>query len=308
VVVQAGHGQPGPFRDPPDGGPVVPLLAAIPPPPTSGFALGPLDVRLYGVLIALGAYLALRMTVRRFEALGGDPALAERTALWALGAGFLGARLGYVAPRIDQFADRPLAVLAIWEGGLALFGGLFLGAVVGLLLLRRWRADTPAFADAIAPALPLAQAIGRWGNYFNQELYGRPTDLPWAVEIEPRFRRPGFEEVATFHPTFLYESLANAVLVVVLLRLDRTGRLRRGSLMWVYATGYGVIRAVTESIRIDTAERYLGLSRNNWIAIAIAIAGAIGLWWWQRRPVAPAEEPAPDPSASPDHEGDEADG
>lgn len=272
---------------------MLPLLAQIPSPPSPGIELGPLDLRAYGVLIALGAYLALRMTVSRYGRLGGDEEVAERVALWTLAGGFVGARIGYVLPRLtsggpggDGFLADPLAIPAIWQGGLTLFGGLIGGALTATLLLRRWQADLPAFADAVAPALPLAQAIGRWGNYFNQELYGRPTELPWALEIEPRFRRPGFEDEATFHPTFLYESLSNAVLVLVLLRLGRAGRLRRGALMWCYAIGYGIIRAATEAIRIDTAERYLGLSRNNWGAIALVLIGIVGLWWWQRREVA----------------------
>jgi prolipoprotein diacylglyceryl transferase len=268
----------------------VPVVAQIPPPPFSVFELGPLSIHLYGILIATGAYLALRMATTRYERLGGDPDVAERTALWILGAGFLGARIGYVLPRLtsggpggEGFLADPLAILAIWQGGLALFGGLFAGTLVGVVLMRRWKGDIPAFADAVAPAVPLAQAIGRWGNYFNQELYGRPTDVPWALEVEPGFRRPGFEDVATFHPTFLYESLANVVLVIVLLRVDKLQRLRRGSLLWLYAIGYGVIRAATEWLRVDTAERYVGLSRNNWIAIAVVLVGIAGLRWWQSR-------------------------
>lgn len=282
-----------------------PLLAQIPPPPVNGIQLGPVDLRLYGVLIAVGAYLALRLAVRRYHELGGDEEVAERTALWVLGAGFVGARIGYVIPRLtsggpggEGFLADPLAIPAIWEGGLALFGGMFLGTVAGVLVARRSGADVPALADAIAPALPLAQAIGRWGNYFNQELYGRPTEVPWALEVEAPFRRPGFESFETFHPTFLYESLSNLVLFVVLLRLDRTGRLRRGSLLFCYAIGYGVIRAATESIRIDTAERYFGLSRNSWVAFAVILIGLVGLRWWERRgrsgDAADAEEDAPD--------------
>ncbi|MTV27771.1 prolipoprotein diacylglyceryl transferase [Nitriliruptoraceae bacterium ZYF776] len=260
------------------------FVATIPPPPINGFELGPLDVRLYGVLIALGAYLALRLTVKRYAALGGDTDVAERILLWTLGAGFLGARIGYVIPRVGDFVDSPLSIFAIWEGGLALFGGIFLGTAVAILLARRWGADVPALATAAAPAVPLAQAIGRWGNYFNQELYGRPTDVPWALEVEPAFRRQGFEQFSTFHPTFLYESLWNATLVGVLLWLDRRGTLKRGSLFLVYLIGYGVGRGWIESLRVDTVERYLGLSRNNWLAIAIVLAGSLALWWWQRRP------------------------
>jgi prolipoprotein diacylglyceryl transferase len=267
---------------------VHPLVAQIPPPPIDGFSIGPLDVQLYGLLIAIGAYLALRLAVRRYEGYGGQPEVAERVALWSLGAGVVGARIGYVIPRFfdnpsgTPFVEDPLAIVAIWEGGLALFGGLFLGTVVGYLLLRRWGGDVPQFADAVAPAVPLAQAIGRWGNYFNQELYGSPTDVPWALEVEPGRRRPGFEGEATFHPTFLYESIANLILVVVLLRLERTGRLRRGALLWCYAIGYGLIRAVVESLRVDTDARYFGLSRNNWIAFATVLFGIAGLTWWQQ--------------------------
>jgi prolipoprotein diacylglyceryl transferase len=299
---------------------VLPLVAQIPPPPFDRIPGIPLDVRMYGILVAIGAYLGLRLAVRRYERFGGQPEVAERVALWVLGAAFLGARIGYVIPRFfdnpngTAFIDDPLAILAIWEGGLAFFGGLFAGALAGFVLVRRWNGDVPAFADAVAPALPLAQAIGRWGNYFNQELYGRPTDLPWALEVEDRFRRPGFESEATFHPTFLYESLGNLILVAGLLVLERTGRLRRGALMWCYVIGYGVLRAVVESLRVDTDARYLGLSRNNWIAIVIVVAGLAGLMWWQRRhpaAVAPdpteghadaADEDPDDVDAGPDHE------
>lgn len=253
-------------------------LAAIPAPSIGGFTLGPLDVRFYGILIAFGAYLALQWTVKRYAAMDGDPALAERAALGALLFGFLGARIGYVIPRVDRFIDSPLSILAIWEGGLALFGGLTAGTIAVVLITRRGGGDVARMADAVAPGLPLAQAIGRWGNYFNQELYGRPTDLPWALEVDPAFRRPAsMVDEATFHPTFLYESLWNLTLVGVLIRLDRRGTLPRGALILVYAVGYGLGRFLTELIRIDTVERYFGLSRNNWLALLLVIIGVAGL-------------------------------
>jgi prolipoprotein diacylglyceryl transferase len=253
------------------------VLAAIPAPPVGGVQLGPLDVRFYGVLIAFGAYLALRWTSSRYEAAGGDPELAERAGLAALLFGFLGARIGYVIPRIERFIDDPLTILAIWQGGLALFGGLIAGTLAVILVIRRGRGDVPAMADAVAPALPLAQAIGRWGNYFNQELYGRPTDLPWALEVDPSFRRSGYSDAATFHPTFLYESLWNLALVVVIVRLGRRRSLPPGALILVYAVGYGLGRFLIETLRIDTVERYAGLSRNNWIALALVLVGIAGL-------------------------------
>ncbi|HSK24018.1 MAG TPA: prolipoprotein diacylglyceryl transferase [Egicoccus sp.] len=269
-----------------------PVLATIPPPPFNGFELGPLDVRLYGILIAFGAYLALRMMVRRYESFGGDPTRAETAALVMLGAGFLGARLAYVLPRLDHFLANPQDILAIWQGGLALFGGLTVGSIVALWYARSRSLDVPALMDAVAPTVPLAQAIGRWGNYFNQELYGRPTDVAWALEVEAPYRRPGYEDVATFHPTFLYESLWNLALVGVLLWLDRRGRLKRGALAFVYLIGYGIGRAWIEALRVDTADRYFGLSRNNWVALAVIIIGTAGLVWWQRRPVAEPEADA----------------
>jgi prolipoprotein diacylglyceryl transferase len=271
----------------------VSLLATIPPPPAPGIQLGPLDLRMYGVLIAIGAYVGLRLAVSRFEKLGGDPELAERALLVGLVFGLLGARIGYVIPRFGDFLTRPQDILAIWQGGLTIFGGLFFGTLGAVVYMRRKRMDVPAMLTAVAPALPLAQAIGRWGNYFNQELYGRPTDLPWALEVEERFRRPGYEAFGTFHPTFLYESLWNLTLVGVLLWIDRRATLKKGSLIFVYLIGYGVGRGWIEALRIDTVERYLGLSRNNWIALLIIVVGVVGLWWWERRPE-PVTEAAED--------------
>jgi prolipoprotein diacylglyceryl transferase len=259
------------------------LLATIPPPPASGLQLGPLDLRFYGVLIAIGAYVGLRLAVSRYEKLGGDPELAERALLVGLVFGLIGARIGYVIPRTEQFLREPLEMFAIWHGGLTIFGGLFFGALAAVVYLRRKQMDVPGMLTAVAPALPLAQAIGRWGNYFNQELYGRPSELPWALEVEAPYRRPGYEAFTTFHPTFLYESLWNLSLVGVLLWIDRRGALRRGSLLFVYLIGYGVGRAWIEALRVDTDWRLLGLSRNNWNALIIIVVGAVGLWWWERR-------------------------
>jgi prolipoprotein diacylglyceryl transferase len=276
------------------------LLASIPPPPFGGLELGPLDVRMYGLLIAIGAFFGLQLMVNRYERFGGDPAIAEKAGLFALLFGFLGARIGYVIPRYDRFLDDPLSALAIWEGGLVLFGGLAAGSLAALLYTRAKGGSLPALTDAAAPALPLAQAIGRWGNYFNQELYGRPTDLPWALQVEPPFRRPGYQEFATFHPTFLYESLWNFALFGLLLWIDRRGILRRGSLFFVYLIGYGVGRAWIEALRIDTFERYLGLSRNNWIAFGVIVFGVVGLIWWQRRGSPSDAEPAASTDATAD--------
>jgi len=277
----------------------VSVLAAIPPPPFSGFEIGPFNVAMYGVMIALGAFLGLRLTVTRFERIGGDPDLAEKSALIGLLFGLLGSRIGYVIPRFlgdGGFIERPQDIFAIWQGGLAFFGGLVGGALAVIIYLRAkgvTMSGLAGFADAVAPGVPLAQAFGRWGNYFNQELFGRPTDVPWALRVDPvpastAARFPG---ATTFHPTFLYESLWNLALVGVLLTIDRLGWLkRRGSLFFVYLIGYGIGRGWIEALRIDVPERYLGLSRNNWIAIAVALIGMAGLWFWERRGTAPLRE------------------
>jgi prolipoprotein diacylglyceryl transferase len=258
------------------------MLATIPPPPGQLFELGPLTIHYYGILIGIGALLAIALGRRRWAALGGDPDQVDRVGFVAVLAGLLGGRLGYVITHSGNFVERPWAVLYLWEGGLALFGGLTVGILVGLWQARRLGMPLPAAVDAILPGLPLAQAIGRWGNYFNQELYGTPTDLPWALEVEPAFRVEPYTDAATFHPTFLYESLLNLALVGVLVWLGRQGRLRQGSLAFAYLAGYGVIRFFVELLRTDTTFRILGLSRNNWIALAVCLGGLVGLWWWQR--------------------------
>lgn len=280
-------------------------LAQIPVPPRAGIELGPLDVRFYGLVIAIGAFLALQLTVKRYERFGGDPEIAEKAGLLALAGGFLGARIGYIIPRFlndgphgAAYIGRPGDILAIWQGGLAFFGGLVGGALAVIVYLRVKEANTPAMMDAIAPGLPLAQAMGRWGNYFNQELFGRPTELPWALAVDDRIaERAGYPAGTTFHPTFLYESLWNGALVVVILLLDRARLLkRRGSLLFVYLIGYGIGRGWIESLRIDTDWRFAGLSRNNWIALLVVVIGVAGLWWWERR--GPGERIEPDEPAA----------
>jgi prolipoprotein diacylglyceryl transferase len=271
------------------------LLATIPPPPGNTIEIGPLTVHYYGVAIAIGVLVAITLTRRRYAAMGGDADIVDRVGLWAVLFGLVGARVGYLIPRLGEFADRPLQVFAIWEGGLVYFGGLSVGALAALYFLRRNRGDVPAFLEAIAPAIPLAQAFGRWGNYFNQELYGTPTDLPWALEIER-----GGEIVATVHPTFLYESLYNLLLAGFLVWLGSRRVLRRGGLIFVYAMGYGVARFLLELIRTDTTFRVFGLSRNAYVSIVVLLIGVVGLWWWQRRPVpelATPEDEAPEDEA-----------
>jgi prolipoprotein diacylglyceryl transferase len=263
------------------------LPASLPSPPISDFHIGPLRFTFYGILIALGVLVAWTVTRRRFAKRGGDPLVAERIVIRILVFGFLGARLAYVSTHLSRFEDEWWKVIAIWEGGLALFGGLTAGAIAMWFYARRWGADLADFLDSAAPAVPLAQAIGRWGNYFNQELFGTPSDLPWAIEIDPANRPAAYPEAETFHPTFLYESLWNVALAGVIFWMGRKYPYMRGRLVGVYFLGYGVIRFLLELIRTDTTFRFVGLSRNGWVSIGVVLLGVIVLAWrdlpWLRR-------------------------
>jgi prolipoprotein diacylglyceryl transferase len=249
-------------------------FASIPSPSSNKIEMGPLDLTFYGVLIALGALAAIALAQRRWSERGGDPELMQRIGVWSVAAGVVGARVAYLIPRLDRFEGRWIEMLYIWEGGLAIFGGLIAGTVTGCLIARRAGVDLPDLLDAVAPAIPLAQAIGRWGNYFNQELFGRPTDLPWGLEIAPENRPAEFADAELFHPTFLYESLWNLGVVALLLFLDRRRILPRGNLFVAYLGLYGLGRFWIELLRVDTTFRFLGLSRNAMFALAVAVTAA----------------------------------
>ena len=280
-----------------------PLFASIPSPSFNTFDLGPMTIHVYGILMGIAVATAYVLTVTRYEKFGGDRAVAERAAFWAVVIGFLGARLAYVSTHTDRFSeDGWLFPIKIWEGGIALFGGLTFGTLAVIWVMRRARGgDFPLFLDAISVGLPAAQAIGRWGNWFNQELFGTPTTLPWGLEIDPARRPDAYLDSATFHPTFLYESLWNLGIVFFLLWLEKRVEWRRGRLFTIYMMLYAVIRFATELIRTDTTFRFLGLSRNGWVALAVGIGGAF-LYWWLRGdregdPADGGEETADEPEA-----------
>lgn len=257
-------------------------LASIPSPDVNGFDIGPLRVNFYGVAIALGVIAAIWLATRRFEQRGGDPKTIERASIIAVIAGIIGARIGYVITH-PRARDSIVDAIRIWDGGLAFFGGLLVGGIAMIWVIRREGASIADVADSVAPAIPLAQAIGRWGNYFNQELYGRPTDLPWAVEIAEENRVQEFLDSATFHPTFLYESLLNLIVVGVILWVEKRFKPAPGSLFTVYLVLYGIVRFLMELLRTDTDYRLAGVSRNGWIALATALGGTVAYVVMQRR-------------------------
>ncbi|MBU1225887.1 MAG: prolipoprotein diacylglyceryl transferase [Actinobacteria bacterium] len=267
------------------------VLASIPSPSFNTFEIGPLTIHVYGILMGLGVATAYILTVTRYERFGGDRRIAERAAFWAVVIGFLGARLAYVSTHTEKFSeDGWLFPIKIWEGGIALFGGITFGILAVLWVIRRAGGSFPMFLDAVAVGLPAAQAIGRWGNYFNQELFGTPTNLPWGLEIAPRFRPAAYPDAATFHPTFLYESLWNVGVVLFLLWVERRLKMRRGRLFTIYMMAYGIMRFLLELMRTDTTFRFLGLSRNGWVALGVTIAGGILCWWLRGEPTADDEQ------------------
>ena len=263
------------------------MIASIPSPSFNSIDIGPLSLNLYGLMIALGVVAAVWLFGRRLEERGiGTRDDASSIAVWAVLAGVIGARLYHVATDWDLFADDLGRIPQIWTGGLGIPGGLLFGVPVGLYFARKRGIPLAAAATCAAPAIPLAQAIGRWGNYFNQELYGRPTDLPWALEIDEAHLQAGYAIGTTFHPTFLYESLWSLGLCLLLLWIDKRIRPAPGQLFVMYVIGYGVGRFWVEGLRIDRADEIAGLRLNQWVALVAVVAGLALLMWMRRHPIA----------------------
>lgn len=250
-------------------------LEALPSPSSGSLELGPLRLNAYGLMIALGAIAATWLVGRRLESRSwGTRDDASSIAVWAVPAGVVGARIYHVVTDWERFTDSPVDVLKIWKGGLGIWGGLVLGTIVGLWVARRRGLDVPRMLTIVAPALPLAQAIGRWGNWFNQELFGRATTLPWGLEIDESNLPEGFAPGTLFHPTFLYESIGCLVLVAALLGIERRSELKPGRLFLFYTAGYATLRFFVEGLRIDPAKSAGGLRLNQWVSIVVVAASA----------------------------------
>jgi prolipoprotein diacylglyceryl transferase len=251
------------------------VFATFPAPPGSVIEIGPLNLRAYGLMIGLGVVAAVSVLGRMFEAKQvGTRDDAGTISMWAVAAGIVGSRLYHVATDWERFDDDLGAIPQIWKGGLGIPGGLVAGIGVGMYVARRRGLDVAKVATCAAPAIPLAQAIGRCGNWFNQELFGKPTDLPWALEVDSDKIPLEYPAGTTFHPTFLYESLWNLGLFGVLLLIDRRLRLGPGRLLAVYIVGYGLGRLWVEGLRIDPADELGGLRWNQWVALAAIVGGA----------------------------------
>ena len=247
----------------------------IPSPPVNGFHLGSLFVHFYGLMYVVGIALAIVITRRRWRNAGGDPALVAEVATWAVPAGIIGGRIYFDITTPFDIPHVWYGVFAVWTGGLGIWGGIAGGAAAGIWRVRRHGASAGMFANAVAPALLVAQAVGRIGNYFNQELFGKPTSVPWGLEIAPQFRPAHFTQYSTFQPTFLYELIFDLALAAALVWLGHHRKIRPWGLFALYVAGYSAFRIFEESVRIDSSAHFLGLRLNFFIAALGTLAGLV---------------------------------
>ena len=251
------------------------ISAYISSPSSNGIHIGPLFLHAYGLMYVLAVAAVVLMTRYRWAKRGGDPELPYRTAIWAFPAGLIGGRIYFLITTPSQVPDHWWGPFAIWQGGLGIWGGIAAGAAVGIWYVRRHlsREDTLRFADIVAPGLLVAQSIGRIGNYFNQELFGKPSTLPWALKISPAHRPAHYMQYATFQPTFLYEIIWNLSLAGFLIWLGNRRRIRAPGIFALYVAGYSAFRLFEENLRIDYSVHVLGMRLNFWIALLLMLGG-----------------------------------
>lgn len=254
------------------------IFAAIPSPETSSWYIGSLAIHAYGIIIVAAMVLAACVAYIRYGRRGGASDLVYEIALWAIPLGLVGGRLWHVFTHpSDYFGEgkNPLTVLYIWQGGMAIFGAVLFGALGAYIAIRRNGQRLGPFADALAPGLMLAQALGRWGNYFNQELFGSATSLPWGLEISDLHLPAGYESGTLFHPTFLYECLWNVIFACLLMWIDRKIKFKAGQVFALYLVFYGLVRFLLEFLRLDVSGQFLGLRTNQWAALACLLLGLV---------------------------------
>jgi len=264
------------------------LPASIPSPPQGVWYLGPIPIRAYALAILAGIIVGLWVTQKRWVARGGSAETVTEVAFWAVPFGIVGGRIYHVVSSPDAYfgpGGHPWNAFAIWQGGLGIWGAIALGAVGAWIGTRRQGIRFAPFADTIAPGLLIAQAIGRLGNWFNQELFGGPTTLPWGLHIDstsPTFP-PQYPPGTLFHPTFLYELLWNLAAAALLIYLDRRFRLGHGRVFWLYVVFYTVGRFWVELLRIDPAHTVLGLRLNVWTSIVVGLGALVAFLLVGRR-------------------------
>ena len=263
----------------------------IPSPSLSSFSVGPLTIHFYALCIITGIAVAIWIGRKRYANLGGNPDDVSEVAIWAVPFGIIGGRIYHVITSPSQYFGangNPIDALRIWEGGLGIWGAISLGAVGAYLYFRTHKTSLNfrQLLDSLAPGVVVAQAIGRIGNYFNQEVFGRPTELPWGLEIDPVNRPNGFESYSTFHPTFLYELLWCLVVAALLIKLPGVLKLitsKQGDVFALYILGYTAGRVWIETLRIDEANLILGLRLNIWVSLIVLITASAYLIASKRR-------------------------
>lgn len=262
------------------------IATFIPSPEQAVWYLGPLPLRAYALCIIAGVFAAIWIAERRYVAAGGRPGAIGDVAIWAVPFGIIGGRIYHVITDPElYFGDGRHAIdaLKIWEGGLGIWGAIAFGGVGAWIACRRYDIDFLKMADALAPGLLVAQAIGRLGNYFNQELFGRPTTVPWALEISEQHRPDGYEQFATFHPTFLYEALWNLAAAVLLVWLGKRLALTHGRVFALYVMLYTLGRGWIEALRIDTVNHIGPFRLNIWTSIVVFCLALAYFVWAGRR-------------------------
>jgi prolipoprotein diacylglyceryl transferase len=259
------------------------LLASIPSPSSSTLDIGPLSIHFYGLTLLVAIAAAVGIGGLRWTRRGGDWDLIFRVAVWGVAFGIVGARLYHVITSWNELPDAWWGPFAIWKGGLGVWGGIGLGVIVGAIVAKRSGANVAVLADCAAPALLVAQAIGRVGNWWNQELFGKPTDLPWGLEIDCLKADCGnYSSYSTFHPTFLYEALWCLAAAGVLLIVERRFRIRPGGLFALYVLAYSLGRVWIETLRIDPSHEIAGVRLNVYVAVLAIVLSAAFFVWWQR--------------------------
>jgi len=269
-------------------------VISIPSPSSGVWELGGFPIRGYALCILVGIALAIWIGERRFRARGGPPGTVMDVAVWAVPFGIIGGRLYHVITSPDAYfgeGGNPADVFRIWQGGLGIWGAVVLGGVGAWIGVRRRGIPLPPFGDALAPGLAIAQAVGRWGNWFNQELFGGPTTLPWGLEIDLAHRPTDYLDESTFHPTFLYESLWMVAVAGLVVWADRRWRLGHGQVFALYVGLYCLGRLPIELVRIDPASEILGVRVNVWVSVLVGI-GAVVYFVLSRRRFPDREDPS----------------
>jgi len=269
------------------------VLGYIPSPHTGVVDLGPVQLHMYGLTLLVAILACIGLTGRRWVAQGGEWDLVTRVAVWGVAFGVIGARAYHDVTSWNEVpTPKWQGIFEVWKGGLGVWGGILLGTLVGAMIVRRAGASVSLFMDAVAPGLLLAQGIGRIGNWWNQELYGKPTKLPWALKIDPEHRPIQYLDRATYHPTFLYELIWNLIGVGVLLFVSKRFRIKPPALFALYVAWYTFGRFFEELLRIDPAHHIAGLRFNAWVSIIVFVLSVVWFWWaqfWRTRPRKPLE-------------------